>query len=460
MGHCGSTSRNKMENILGTVRRGARNVLRNPIRLVIVTMLLGTALMFAAAMVALNAGTRDRLEEVRTSMGPTIDIWPAGSGLEGGAASQGDGFRDTLSEETLRVVAKVPGVESVYGRIEKLYTGSKLKGSVKHKDGPTGASRGSGDDGTVPPVVVGVAPDDPGGVRVRLTTARIVAGRKLTAADANVAIMGKALAEVNDLDVGSWIDIEGEKVQIIGLYETGERDADNSLVLPLKTMQRLYGLDGVSSATVHVASGAQASDVADNIRQVLKDNVEVRDQGELLAGIFAGTLTGTREALEAVQRNTLGGLIAALITGALVIVFAVFLIVRERTREIGVLKALGASSWHVIGQFGVEVLVLSGIAALVAAALLAFAGPAIASAFDLSGSGVLDTGYGGARGGELMKEMGGSSAVGAADPVSAGLTVETLLLLLGLGVLLAVIASAIPALYVARTKPAEVLRQA
>ncbi len=60
------------------------------------------------------------------------------------------------------------------------------------------------------------------------------------------------------------------------------------------------------------------------------------------------------------QRDTLGGSIAALITEALVIVFAVFLIVRERTREIGALKALGVSRWHVIGQFWVEVLVPTG----------------------------------------------------------------------------------------------------
>ena len=432
-------------------------MLRTPIRLVIVTILLGIILMFASAMVALNAGTRDRLEEVRSSIGPTIDIWPAGSGLEDGGAAQDDSFRETLSEVTLLAVAKVPGVESVYGRIEKLYTGSELKGSVKQNS----TFGGGVDDGTVSPVVVGVAPDDPQGIRVRLTTARMVAGRELTAADADVAIMGKALAEVNGLDVGSRIDIEGEQVEIVGLYETGERVADNSLVLPLKTMQRLYGLDGVSSATVHVASGAQASDVTDKIRETLGDNVEVRGQGDLLAGMFAGTLTGTLEALQAVQRNTLGGLIAALITGAIVIVFAVFIIVRERTREIGVLRALGASSWHVIGQFGVEVLVLSAISAVVAAALLALAGPSIAGTFDLSGSGVLDAGYGGARGGgELIRAMGGSSVVGATDPLSVGLTVETLLLLLGFGVLLAVIASAIPALYVARTKPAEVLRQA
>ena len=68
--------------------------------------------------------------------------------------------------------------------------------------------------------------------------------------------------------------------------------------------------------------------------------------------MFAGTLTGKLDALESVQHNSLGGLIAALITGALIIVFAVFLIERECTREIGVLKALGASSWRVIGQVG------------------------------------------------------------------------------------------------------------
>ncbi|MDQ3910558.1 MAG: ABC transporter permease [Actinomycetota bacterium] len=449
------------------MRRGARNVLRNPIRLVIVTILLGTCLMFAAAMVALNAGTQERLEEVRSSIGPTIDIWPAGPGLErGGAGSaQAGGLRDTLSEETLRAVAKVPDVESVYGRIEKLYTGSELKGSVKHTEGPAQSLGDGADDETVPPTVVGVDPNDPQGIRVRLTTARIVTGRELTAADAeaNVATMGKALAEANDLDVGSQIDIEGKKVEIIGLYVTGERLANDSLVLPLKTMQGLYSIDGVSSATVHVASGAQASDVADKLRETLGDDVEIRSQEDLLTGIFAGTLTSTLKALEAAQRNTLGGLIAALITAAVVIVFAVFLIVRERTREIGVLKALGASGWHVIGQFGVEVLALSGIAAVVATGLLALAGPVIASTFDLSGSGVLDTGYGPEgvrRSGALMREIGASSVAGATDPLSVGLTVETLLLLLGLSVLLAVIASVIPALYVSRTKPAEVLRQA
>ena len=273
---------------MGMVRRGARNVLRNPIRLVIVTILLGTCFMFAAGMVALNAGRQEHLEEVCSSIGQTINIWPARPAFEGsGAASaQADGLHTTLSEETLHTVAKVPGVESVYGRIEMQYTGSELKGSVKRTEGPAQASGEGADDGTVPPMVLGVAPHDPQGNRVAFSTARIVAGRELTAddAEANVAIMGKTLAEVNDLDVGSRIDIEGKKVEIIGLYETGERPANNSLILPLKTLQRLYGIDGVSSATVHVASGAQASDVFNKLRETLGDSVDIRSLEELCPG--------------------------------------------------------------------------------------------------------------------------------------------------------------------------------
>ncbi len=444
---------------MGTITRGTRNVLRNPIRLVIVSVLLGTSLMFAAAMVALNAGTQERLADVRGSVGTIIDILPAGVGPGGGSvvSVQGGGGGATISEETLRAAAKVPGVESVEGRIERPYKGSELKGSAELPEGFAPAPGSGASNGTLPPMVFGVSPDDSRATRVADTAAKMVAGRGLTEddAEANVAIMGKALAEANGLDVGSRITVEGKKVEIVGLYETGQSFGDNSFVLPLKTMQRLYGIEGVSSATVHVGSGTQAAEVADRLRETLGNKVDVISQEDLFAGTF--------KALEAARRNTLIGLVGALATAAFVIVFAVFLIVRERTKEIGVLKALGASNWHVVGQFGVEVLALSGIAAIAAAGLLALAGPAIASAFDLTGSGGPGSGggpEGGISSGPVAIEMGGSPAGGAIDPLSAGLTVETLLLLLGLGVVLAVIASAIPALYVARTKPAEVLRQA
>ena len=433
-------------------------MLRNPIRLVLVAVLLGVSLMFAAAMVALDAGIEERLAEVRSSVGTDIEVRPAGSF---GPMSTG-----TISEEDARRASRVSGVVDVEKQLIQEYDGKELKGSVEVPEGmmeitPSGAPTG---DGTIPPLVTGVTP---GASRVSLmgdANVEMVSGRGFSEsdADAEVALMSEALAETNGLGVGSKIEVGGTEVEIVGLYETGQDFGDNSFLLPIETMRRLYGLEGVSSLTVSVGDGTKAGRVADALRDALGEGVDVVSQEEQFAGTF--------QTLESAQRNVRGGLIAALVTSAVVIAFAVFLIVRERTREIGVLKALGAANRHVVGQFAVEVLALGSIAAVAATVFLAIAGPAIAGGFDGSGDpaaagpGAQFAGPGGSPGeapggGPVSVEMG-PSPLGNAEPLTAGLTLETLLVVLGLGVALAVISSAIPAWYVARVKPAEVLRGA
>ena len=64
---------------MGTVKRGAFNVLRNPIRLVIVVLLLGVCLMFVAVMVALNASVQNNLAQISGQVGTGITIRPRAS---------------------------------------------------------------------------------------------------------------------------------------------------------------------------------------------------------------------------------------------------------------------------------------------------------------------------------------------------------------------------------------------
>ena len=75
-------------------------------------------------------------------------------------------------------------------------------------------------------------------------------------------------------------------------------------------------------------------------------------------------------ALNTAQNSIKLALIVSIVTATLVIIFAVFITVRERTMEIGTLKAIGASHWQVIRQFWGEVLALSVVAALIAVVLL------------------------------------------------------------------------------------------
>ena len=161
-----------------------------------------------------------------------------------------------------------------------------------------------------------------------------------------------------------------------------------------------------------------------------------------------------------------------MITAALVILFAVLIIVRERIAEIGLLKAIGASNWQVISQFGVEVIGLSErlsrhrgdssgdfrqspcrrIRRSTTAASTATTGRG-----GFGGSG--GPGSGGPPGGGAgLFNSGFAQQAVKQSPLSAGLTPASLLIICGCGIALALLATIIPAWYVSRIKPAQVLR--
>ncbi|MEA2575910.1 MAG: putative transport system permease protein [Chloroflexia bacterium] len=453
---------------MGAIKRGAQNVLRSPVRLVLVVLLLGTSMAFAAAMLTLNTAIGESLQQVRGNLGTNIQLRPAGSFGPFGTG-------ETLAQTDLDKVAKVDGVVKVSEQLSVQYTGTDLQPVIPQFTG--GRGQGQNQDGGNGGNAGGQGQDQGGGNRrgflramVQVTgvegdasqvsllgggTVQLVNGRNLSEADANanVAMIGQALADANGVKVGSQLNLEGTPVEIVGTFTTGQRFGDNSLLMPISTVQRLYQLEGqVTQATVQVNSMEQVQPVADQLGKVLDvNNVDIVTDAQIIEA--------TNRSLQGVQGSTQTGLIVSVLTAALVIVFAVILVVRERKKEIGILKAIGASNTHVIGQFAVEILTLSLASALVAFGVLAVAGQTIASQFALRGPGQ-GGGFGRFAGG-FAGNFAGVGAAGRAGNVlasSSGLSVEALVLVLGLGVVLAVLASVIPAWQVARIKPAEVLR--
>ena len=449
---------------MDTVIRGMRNVLRNPLRLLLVVLLLGASLMLVAAMVSLNNSAQQQLASVHKEVGTAITINYAtndsqnagqpggGQQVSGPGQNGGRGFftQPTVTPVPNSTVAKVkslPGVASVEENLRRSDTDSTLKTTTIQT--PNGRSI------SIPPTVNGISTGATHFTLVGGSTPTLQSGRTFQASDANayVAMMSQTLAQNNSLAVGSTFTLKGKTFTIIGLYTTDQEFANNSLVVPLATMQGIFSVNGVDAITVYAQSYEQVDALAARLRNTLGKAYGVVTE--------ASTYANTISALNTAQNSIKLALIVAIITATLVIIFAVFITVRERTTEIGTLKAIGASHWQVIRQFWGEVLALSVVAAIIAVALLATLGPVISQAFNVSTPTTTTTpgGFGG-------RPFGAGRVLFASQPAnlnvhlsSATLNAQALLIIVGLGMGLAVLTSVIPAWYVARIKPAEVLRR-
>jgi putative ABC transport system permease protein len=145
------------------------------------------------------------------------------------------------------------------------------------------------------------------------------------------------------------------------------------------------------------------------------------------------------------QTTAFGEIAVAVAATSLIVLFVMLYTVRERTKEIGTLKAIGFSNWTVMRQFMLEGVLLSLIAGVVGIAIGNVAAPIL--------SGLLLP---------TVAQFGGASAFGRA-PTSASttaisITPELMLTALGAAVLLGTLGSLYPAWRAARTRPAEAMR--
>src|SRR6266436_4894846 len=236
--------------------RSIRNVLRNPLRLILVVTLLGTSLMFVAAMMSLSTSAQQELATVHKKVGTTININYAandanpvqqsgGSGTAGGPSFNGPTPRPNS------VVAKVKSVQGVVSTQESLArpdTNESLKsGSIT---GPNGRAV------SIPLMINGISSDSTNFTLTGGDTPTLVSGRNFRSSDANadVAMMSQSLARTNHLHVGSTFRLKGTTFTLIGLYKTSSQFSDNTVVIPLATMQKVFGINGVDSITASAAS--------------------------------------------------------------------------------------------------------------------------------------------------------------------------------------------------------------
>lgn len=454
-----------------TTRRALRTILRSPLRTGLLVAVLAVSIGLTLIMITVNEAFGARLDEIKTDVGTSITVRPAGSFGGGfiGRAPIGPGGADsagqvnvltsTLLEEDVDGIWSIDHVASVSRRITVPYGGDELESAIELPADlvPEGAAAPEGGVVRGPPVMI-TGIDDPSSLTtLGVEDADIIAGRTFSdgEAEASVAVVGEGLAIKNDLDVGDTFEMSDASFQVIGLFTSGTQFGDNSVFLPLKTAQRLFDRqDEIDEAVVRADSVDHVEQVAEDIRDTLgEDTADVVTEASRFESISAPIADA--------ESSSQVGLIAALVASAAVILFSVGLVARQRVKEIGIFKAIGASNWHVTAQFGIETVVISVAAALIGALATFPLAQTVANglvsdpAAPAGPVGIAGPGPGAGFRGAAVQLPGAGGFLGDVD---AAVSPEVFLYALGIAVGLAVVASIVPAWYVARVKPAEVLR--
>jgi putative ABC transport system permease protein len=188
-------------------------------------------------------------------------------------------------------------------------------------------------------------------------------------------VLGSTVADNLGLDasaVGTLVTINGLPFQVIGITQpkggSGFNDPDDQVMVPVGVVRKYFVAgDTVRTVGVSVATVDQMADVKASIEALLRDrhdlaatasdDFSILDQSQLLdtANSIAGTLA-----------LLLGGIASiSLIVGGIGIMNIMLVSVRERTREIGIRKAVGARGRDILAQFLIEALTLSLLGGLI-----------------------------------------------------------------------------------------------
>jgi len=327
--------------------QAVRSLLSNRSRsfLSILGILIGVAAVIA--MLALGTGAREDIKKQLASLGSNLltvrPEWhrPGGIALEPGSITR-------LTIEDAAEVKKIPYVRrvnpTVSGRGQVVYGNKNWNTRI-----------------------TGVTPEYPFMAASQPREGRFFSDAEMITRT-RVALLGKTVIRElfeNENPIGEYVKINRINFRVIGTLPekgaTGFRDRDDEIILPLNTaMYRLLGKEYIDYIDVQVEDEKEMGRVQEEVKKLImrrhnipptkEDTIEVRNMAEI------------QEAVSSTVRTFawLLGSIAfiSLLVGGIGIMNIMLVSVTERTREIGLRKAIGANNQDILSQFVIEAIAI------------------------------------------------------------------------------------------------------
>lgn len=335
-----------------TIKMAFEGMLSNKLRtfLTLLGIIIGVGAVIA--MVSLGFGVKDNIKNNISKLGSNLLIITSGGRTASGARlAAGEGVK--LTYDDMQAIGKqVDGIANITASVNKSY--QLVAGNQNW------TSR-----------VEGTTPSSFEISSLEIDDGRILNDRDLVSRG-RVAVIGKTVADSlfpEGNPVGKIMRINKAPFQVVGLLKSkGQsgmgQDQDDVVYIPLTTAQnRMMGITNVQRITVQAENENVINDVQVEVEQVLRTRHKIKEGGtdDFTVGNMAQIMDTMMETANSI--TLLLGCIAAisLLVGGIGIMNIMLVSVTERTREIGIRKALGATYNNILQQFLIEAMVIGVI---------------------------------------------------------------------------------------------------
>jgi len=201
-------------------------------------------------------------------------------------------------------------------------------------------------------VIIGMDP-----AKLSMSGMKITSGTQFSG-DGKEVIIGKVAAEKLNKTVGDTITLGKEDYKITGIFETGDLQQDGGSFISLKNLQEMEDKPGkVTMIYVKIKKDAKVEDVTKAIEDQYGKDITTISSLEDLQNVDQG--------LNTIDTASWAISLLAIVIGGIGVINTMIMSVYERTREIGVLKAVGWKNRRILGMILGESLVLTLVAGLV-----------------------------------------------------------------------------------------------
>ena len=366
------------------------------------------------SLISLGQGLKDGMNAEFDKMGADIIMIMPGSGFQsmGSAGS-------SLTKDDVEVIRKVRGVNLAGGfltKVAKVEFGNEMKYSW----------------------VSGFALDESKEIIDNMDSFNVESGRDLKRGDTYKTLIGNSVAGgdffKSKVRAGDYVMINGKKFRVVGTLERiGNPDDDQAFMIPLETARDLFDEpDNLMVIMANLKPGFDASDVAENIKKAMRKDRDQKVGEEDFSVQTAEQLKETvASILNLVQSVLIGIAGISLLVGGIGIMNTMYTSVLERTRDIGVMKAIGARNINIMWIFLIE----SGIIGLVGGAIGCAIGISISKSIEYISSASLGVDY-----------------------LKASVAPELIIGALAFSFIVGMLSGTLPAVRAARLKPTDALR--